>query len=242
MGFYLNKIYSLNMKFLLVLGFCILFHYTAAENKCVKGTNTVCTPFTYNDYEYDDCKFSYYHYTYWCLVDGQTGSGSDYSKCGECVQPITTTTTEKCVSGTNTVCTPFTYDNDECDECAYTWGTGYWCLTEGQTGSGSSYSYCGECVEPTTTEATTKKTTTTMKPTTTTTTTKRTTTTKKPTTTTKKPTTTTKKPTTTTTTTTEKTAEKTTTTMKPAITVDYEDYDDLNKEDPEDLDEYVGGT
>merc|ERR1712183_57834 len=96
-------------------------------------------------------------------------------------------------SGTNTVCTPFTYDNDVYDECAYTWGTGYWCLTEGQTGSGSSYSYCGECVEPitTTTEATTKKTTkktttekitTTMKPTTTTT--KRTTTTKKPTSTT----------------------------------------------------------
>merc|ERR1712096_377251 len=124
------------------------------------------------------------------------------------------TVAEKCVSGTNTVCTPFTYDNDVYDDCTYTWATGYWCLTEGQTGSGSSYSYCGECVEPitTTTEATTKKTTTTMKPTTTTTTTKRTTTTKKPTTTTKEPTTTS------TTTTTEKTSE-----TKPVDehTVDY---------------------
>ena len=58
----------------------------------MKGTNTVCTPFTYNGYKYNDCKYSYV-YGYWCLVDGQTGSGSDYSECGECVQPITTTTT-----------------------------------------------------------------------------------------------------------------------------------------------------
>ena len=45
-------------------------------------TNKVCTPFTYKGVSYDDCIEAYWYN--WCLVDGQTGSGSDYSKCGEC--------------------------------------------------------------------------------------------------------------------------------------------------------------
>jgi len=66
--------------------------------KCVKGTNKVCTPFKYNDKQYNDCEFydkllgSDYH---WCLVDDQTGSGSDHSRCGECVEETTTETTQK---------------------------------------------------------------------------------------------------------------------------------------------------
>ena len=54
-------------------------------------TNKVCTPFTYKGVSYDDCVEDYWYN--WCLVDGQTGNGSDYSKCGECSgipEPTTT--------------------------------------------------------------------------------------------------------------------------------------------------------
>ena len=55
--------------------------------ECVKGTNKVCTPFSYDGVEYDDCESGVGGY--WCLTEGQTGSGRDYSKCGECVEPTT---------------------------------------------------------------------------------------------------------------------------------------------------------
>ena len=50
--------------------------------------------------------------------------------------------------GTNTICTPFSYDGVTYDECTYNFGIGYWCLTNGQTGSRYDYSYCGECLDP----------------------------------------------------------------------------------------------
>ena len=58
--------------------------------ECVYGTNTVCTPFSYNGDVYDDCiQGSWYN---WCLVDGQTGS--DYFYCGDCVGKIEENTTK----------------------------------------------------------------------------------------------------------------------------------------------------
>jgi len=160
--------------------YLILFVFFSLEirgtpsTKCVEGTSKVCTPFSYNGVSHDDC---YDGWTSdWCLVDGQTGSGSDYSSCGECVSttptstttatkaPSTTTATKppKCVKGTSKVCTPFSYKGVSYDDC---YDGGFfrddWCLVDGQTGSGSDYSSCGECVHidvipNTKTETTTK--------------------------------------------------------------------------------------
>jgi len=132
-----------------------------------------------------------------------------------CIQSFSLAERE-CIKGTNEKCTPFTYKGANYDECDYDWvSRSYWCVGKDQTGS--DYSTCGECIEPTTAEATTttKRTTTTTEPTTTT---KRTTTTTEPSTTT-----TTKKTTTKRTTTTEKT-EPTTTTEK--TTENYEEFYD----------------
>jgi len=123
-----------------------------------------------------------------------------------CIQSFSLAERE-CIKGTNEKCTPFTYKGANYDECDYDWvSRSYWCVGKDQTGS--DYSTCGECIEPTTAEATTttKRTTTTTEPTTTT---KRTTTTTEPstTTTTKRTTTTEKTTTTEPTTTTEKTTE-----------------------------------
>ena len=53
--------------------------------ECVKGTSQVCIPFTYKGKTYTDCASGAIYW--WCLADGQTGSGSDWSKCGDCVYP-----------------------------------------------------------------------------------------------------------------------------------------------------------
>jgi len=133
-----------------------------------------------------------------------------------CIQSFSLAERE-CIKGTNEKCTPFTYKGANYDECDYDWvSRSYWCVGKDQTGS--EYSTCGECVEPTTTEATTttKSTTTTTEPTTTT---KRTTTTTEPSTTTKK--TTTKR-----TTTTEKTTTTVPTTTTEKTTENYEEFYD----------------
>ena len=66
---------------------CLVFKYILFLTECVYGTNKICTPFTYNGDGYDDCEYSRIS-GYWCLTNGQTGYGRDYSKCGECVEPI----------------------------------------------------------------------------------------------------------------------------------------------------------
>jgi len=163
--------------FLFFLLICSLSFYlevqaTRSVKKCVQDTNKVCTPFTYEGVSYDDCIATYW--SNWCLVDGQTGSGNDYSSCGECTGiPEPTTTSfgytsitdlqtpsnlqsdkpKKCVQDTNKVCTPFTYEGVSYDDCVQDYLYN-WCLVDGQTGSGSDYSKCGECTgipEPTTT-------------------------------------------------------------------------------------------
>ena len=57
--------------------------------ECVRGTNVVCTPFTYYAAEYHDCEYSYgygkFGYYYWCLLPGQNGIGGNYNFCGDCV-------------------------------------------------------------------------------------------------------------------------------------------------------------
>jgi len=164
----------------------------AKKQKCVQGTDKVCTPFTYNGVNYDDCYSGYWSFQ--CLVDGE------WSNCGECTEDstisdveVTTFSTEeedivsketsvessgdiiddtetslettdgniddnefdgqldvptsskkqKCVQGTNKICTPFTYNGVNYDDCY----SGYWsfqCLV------GSEWSYCGDCTEDST--------------------------------------------------------------------------------------------
>ena len=47
----------------------------------------MCTPFTYNDVEYHDCKYDWWDALrefQWCLLPGQTGYSGEWSYCGEC--------------------------------------------------------------------------------------------------------------------------------------------------------------
>jgi len=60
---------------------------TTNKDNCVQYTNKVCTPFTYKGVSYDDCIAVEDYFYSWCLVDGQTGIGDDYSMCGKCKNP-----------------------------------------------------------------------------------------------------------------------------------------------------------
>ena len=53
--------------------------------ECVQGTNIVCTPFTYDGVNYDDCATSYWIGD-WCLVKSPVESF--YPSCGECVEQL----------------------------------------------------------------------------------------------------------------------------------------------------------
>ena len=77
-------------------------YFILINTECVEGTNTVCTPFTHNGELKTDCVSGWWDY--WCLIDDQTGDGSDYSVCGDCLgQPIYPTTTASVLSKVFTV-------------------------------------------------------------------------------------------------------------------------------------------
>ena len=68
----------------------------------------MCTPFTYMGDDYDECEANFPHGTgYWCLTNGQTGMGSDYSDCGECVDDIEYSTPVASTSGIKNITQAF---------------------------------------------------------------------------------------------------------------------------------------